>query len=112
MALMDNILSAGSGRGRVAFYDLRASKYLSVRPEPVSRPSSAQTQPQTLQEESDEEPWLDADNDETMTRDMAYYESSFRRAVSRASAPSTYQAPMQRGVYLQPGLGWLEENKV
>lgn len=109
---MDNMLSAGSGRGRLAFYDLRASKYLSVRPEPVSRPSSAQTRAQTPQEESDEEPWLDGEDDATMTRDMAYYASSFRRAVSRASAPSTQQDPTQRGLYLQTGLGWLEENHV
>ncbi len=37
---MDNILSSGSGRGRIAFFDLRANDYISVQPEALSRPQS------------------------------------------------------------------------
>lgn len=37
---MDNILSSGSGRGRIAFFDLRANDYISVQQEALSRPQS------------------------------------------------------------------------
>lgn len=37
---MDNILSSGSGRGRIAFFDLRASAYISVQQEALSRPQT------------------------------------------------------------------------
>ncbi|DBA89572.1 TPA: hypothetical protein ACH3X2_004473 [Trebouxia sp. C0005] len=40
LGIMDNILSSGSGRGRIAFFDLRANDYISVQPEALSRPQS------------------------------------------------------------------------
>jgi len=40
LGIMDNIRSSGSGRGRMAFFDLRANDYISVQPEALSRPQS------------------------------------------------------------------------
>ena len=40
MGIMDRILSSGSGRGRIAFFDLRAHDYISVQQEALSRPQT------------------------------------------------------------------------
>lgn len=40
VGIMDRILSSGSGRGRIAFFDLRANDYLSVQQEALSRPQT------------------------------------------------------------------------
>lgn len=38
VGIMDRILSSGTGRGRIAFFDLRANDYISVQQEALSRP--------------------------------------------------------------------------
>ena len=40
VGIMDRILSSGSGRGRIAFFDLRAHDYISVQQEALSRPQT------------------------------------------------------------------------
>ena len=40
VGIMDRILSSGSGRGRIAFFDLRANDYISVQQEALSRPQT------------------------------------------------------------------------
>ncbi len=70
---MDHILSSGSGRGRIAFFDLRANDYISVQPEALSRPQSPVLQhpsasPTDAHIDSQTDGWLDddeyGDNDE------------------------------------------------
>lgn len=105
---MGHILSSGSGRGRISFYDLRASTYISVRPEALSRPASAQsTNAHHLSEDSEEELYSFDEESEA----ERYY-SSIHRAVRRQTAWGEYDNPMQRGCYLQTGHGWLDHNYV
>ena len=49
VGIMDRILSSGTGRGRIAFFDLRANDYISVQQEALSRPQTptAPIAPQT-----------------------------------------------------------------
>ena len=64
---MDNILSSGSGRGRIAFFDLRASAYISVQQEALSRPQTP-IPPQSCHDEDFYDDSLD-DYDEYDDRD-------------------------------------------
>lgn len=111
---MDHILSAGSGRGRISFYDMRASDYISVRPEALSRPVSAQT----YHERSDSEDYDDEEDSEGDMRifndesEAERYYNSIQRAVRRQPALQEWNNPMQRGCYLQTGHGWLDHNYV
>lgn len=108
LGIMGHILSSGSGRGRISFYDLRASAYISVRPEALSRPASAQsTSAHPVSDDSDGE--LYTFNEES---DAERYYSSIQRAVRRQTALRDYDNPMQRGCYLQTGHGWLDHNYV
>ncbi|KAL3151622.1 hypothetical protein ABBQ38_012613 [Trebouxia sp. C0009 RCD-2024] len=64
VGIMDNILSSGSGRGRIAFFDLRASAYISVQQEALSRPQTP-IPPQSYHDEDfyDEDSYDDSIDD-------------------------------------------------
>lgn len=57
---MDNILSSGSGRGHIAFYDVRAHDYISVQQEALSRPHT----PVRAQNYQGVDRWHDSSYDE------------------------------------------------
>ena len=101
---MGHTLSAGSGRGRISFYDMRANNYISVRPEALSRPASAQPLPSSS--DSEEELY-------SFTEESEAERFYIQRAVrARAALGAEWDNPMQRGCYLQTGHGWLDHNYV
>ena len=123
---MDHILSSGSGRGRIAFFDLRANDYISVQPEALSRPPSPAAHHVT---DSHTDVWgQNVDEDDTEGDDsddvrdvrgevwqhLGFQPSarSFHRSVQIPRLPIFASEPSRRDCFLQTGMGWLDHNHV
>ena len=127
LGIMDHILSSGSGRGHIAFFDLRADDYISVQQEALSRPQS----PIGHQHPGHHaESWHNSIDDEGDAMGLAMQNDwqlgafqpsghSFRRTLHRPSLldfdPSqrqTYEYGRPPRCWLQTGSGWLDHNHV
>ena len=130
---MDHLLSSGSGRGRLAFFDMRANDYVTVQPEPLSCPQSpvvqrTGTNGHSLAFHDDETPDDDEYSDGSLNdTDMAagiearnhrdwFFQSNIGYdppALSwRQQLPELPGAPARRSCFLQAGSGWLDHNHV
>ena len=120
IGIMDHILSSGSGRGRIAFYDLRANDYISVQPEALSRPqspsaqhSASRTHSETCLEDEDSDSSIstDAETDETDWQLSAFQPSgtTFTRTIQSQDVAIS---PSRHSCFLQTGVGWLDHNHV
>ncbi|KAL0027315.1 hypothetical protein WJX77_012210 [Trebouxia sp. C0004] len=141
LGIMDNILSSGSGRGRIAFFDLRANDYVSVQPEALSRPQSpvarhAATSYTPAYTPAYTPTWYDDDDDDIafvyddevqeevlaqMRRQRAQVElrqlMAFQppRGSFRRNTQQLLDLPGQSAhcsCFLQTGTGWLDHNHV
>ena len=61
VGIMDHILSSGTGRGRIAFFDLRANDYITVQQEALPQPQTTRA-PQGYG--YDEDDWSDSFDEE------------------------------------------------
>ena len=123
IGIMDHILSSGSGRGRVAFYDLRVNDYISVQPEALSRPQSPSAQHSASHTLSDTCP-EDGDSDSSVNTDAETEDEGWRLSAFQPSAASiVHSMHMHRtpdlalgasrhSCFLQTGAGWLDHNHV
>ena len=132
---MDHILTCGTGRGRMFFWDLRAQEYLPVWPEALS---PAQTPVPCPTSFSNTDPWHDdseADYSDTDEEEEPYDYMDMLATTGTlppwARSPQPFQpydvppyvVPMpwseppgnevaRRCRYLQTGMGWLDHDHV
>ena len=124
MGIMDHLLSSGSGRGRLAFFDMRANDYISVQPEPLSCPQSPEAQ-NTHDDDADEysDDSLDdldmaAEVEGRHQRDWYYHPSHAHMGYAPPALSWRQQLPdlpgdsARRSCFLQAGSGWLDHNHV
>ena len=129
LGIMDHLLSSGSGRGRIAFFDLRANDYISVQPEALSRPQSPIGHQPSVH---DGDSWHDSSDAESDGASLAIQDNwqllafqpaghSFRRTLQRPSAldfeplrhhTRDFGIPARHSLWLQTGAGWLDHNHV